>query len=129
MFQHILTKVEVKELIKERLIPITNIFKVKDNTSVNVETNRENIYKIITKPLNLCKQTKQQHQGWETCILELLDRRITVSCTQRDTLTQHKNKLYKVIILTYIRFASCLDNNKVKPYSSESYEQIHSPLI
>ena len=45
------------------------------------------------------------------------------------TLTQHKDKVNKVITLTCNRFASCSSSdNTIKLYNSETYEQIEIPF-
>ena len=77
ILQYSITKEEMKEIIKEGLTPITNMLIGKEK--VNAETQTENIDNI-SKPFNLYKQTQHKHPGCLTCILELLDRRIAVSC-------------------------------------------------
>ena len=53
--------------VKEATTTILNILNLKHHNNVD-------------KVINLCKQTKRQHQKVVTCIFELLDGRIALSC-------------------------------------------------
>ena len=58
------------ENVKELATTILNILNLKQQNNIN---------KLI-KSINLYKQTKEQHPGWISYILELLDGRIVVGC-------------------------------------------------
>jgi hypothetical protein len=79
ILERTITKEEMKQMIKEGVTPINNVQVEKEKEIVGAETQTEKIDKIITS-IKLIKQTKDQHPGWVTCILELLDGRLAVGC-------------------------------------------------
>ena len=98
-----------------------------------------------TKEWKVLTQRDKAHEGFISSLCEISRKRIISSSKDTKikiwdvssnndiqlikTITQHSEKVDKVITLTYNRFASCsFDENNVRIWNSETYEQISVPF-
>ena len=90
----------MKEIIEEGLAPICNmIHKIKKIEVDNTQIQKYNIDKVI-KSIKLYKQTQKKYLNYVTCILELSDGRIAVSCddgTMSLNQVNYETKKWKVL--------------------------------